>query len=263
MTGKRSVTSALALCAGLAACGSSGGSSGGGDEASKSPVQVVADAAAALKGAKSYHLSVHVVPSDGSTPLTLDVDVVAPSSASGTVTQNGVTAHFVYTGGKLFAQGKAFLASLSSQVADLVGDKWAQLPAASASSFSDITNPGKLAACLVQSHGTLSSGGTATVNGQNAVVVVDAGDKPGTEPGKLYVAASGTAYPLKLEATAKAGSSSSSSTSTDTNPTPSSSGSVDCSSSSGSGGVATFTSFNSTASITPPPDAVDLSSLGG
>ncbi|HEV7678343.1 MAG TPA: hypothetical protein VGQ42_07230 [Candidatus Dormibacteraeota bacterium] len=268
MTTKRSVTSALALCALLAACGSSGGTSGGGDEASKPPAQIVADAAAALKAAKTFHLSakVHDTSSAGG-QLDLEIDAVAPSTASGTVTSAGVTAHFIFTAGKLYFQGKQFLASLSTQVADLVGDKWALLPAASASSFSSISDPSKLATCLVESHGTLSKGGTASVNGQTAVVVVDAGDKPGTSPGKLYVAASGTAYPLKLESTATAGSSSSSSssTSTDTSPTPSSSSATDCGSgtSGTAGDVATFSKFDASVSVTPPPDAVDLSKLGG
>jgi hypothetical protein len=62
-------------------------------------------------------------------------------------------------------------------------------------------NASKWARCLTEDHGTLSVDGIATTGGQPAVVLVDHGDRPGTAPGKLYVAASGPPWPLRAVAT--------------------------------------------------------------
>jgi hypothetical protein len=237
----------------LAACGS-----GGNGEADKQPDQILQDAGAALKAAKSFHL-VAVVDNSGSSgaspaalggTLTIAADVVAPNTVSGTMTQAGVTGHFAFVGGKVYLQGHDFLAKLGGdQAASIIGDRWVVAPASAAGSgVGQIADMQKFADCLVQNHGTLSKT-TGTVNGQAAVVLTDKGDKPATQPGRLYVAVSGTAYPLKLEITGAT-----------TAGTPANSA---CASSGSSTGSLTFSDYGKSYSIAAPSNAVDFSSSGG
>jgi len=258
MTRKRWIASAMAGCSLLAACGSSGGGSGsvsgggGGDEAGKSADQILADAVDALKSAKSFHISGHSQSGSGD----VDLDLVAPNSAAGTISQDGVPFHFVYLGGKAYAQGREFWAKFAPQAVDVVGDHWVLLPSTAAGGFSQFADFNVFTTCLAQDHGTLSKGGTTTVDGQSAIVLMDAGDKPGTAAGKLYIAADGTPYPLKLEVTGSASASPSAVASP-------AAGGATCSSSSGGGGTLIFSKFDSAASVTPPPDPLDFSKLGG
>ena len=79
---------------------------------------------------------------------------------------------------------------------------------------------------LLSSHGKLSKGKTTTVQGQKVIGVTDT-----TNGGTLYVAATGTAYPIEI-----------SKTGTD-------------------GGRIVFDHFNQPVSLTPPAHAVDISNL--
>lgn len=60
------------------------------------------------------------------------------------------------------------------------------------------SEPKRLARCLTESTGTLRHGGSAIVAGQPTIVIVDRGDRPGTTPRKLYLAASGPRLPLRI-----------------------------------------------------------------
>jgi hypothetical protein len=256
MTTKRSLIGVTVLGILLAACGGSGGGGSNG-EADKSPDQILSDAVAALKSAKSVHLvatenASSTPDASGATggPINIAADVQTPGAVSGTFSQGGATGHFVLIGGKFYLQGKQLLNKLGGQAtADVVGDNWVVVPASTGGSgVGDLADMNKLATCLQQQHGTLSKGGTATVNGQDVVIVVDKGDKPGGQPGKLYVATSGTAYLLKVEQSGPV--------------TPGGDSNGPCGSSN-SGGTATFSDYNKSVTVTPPPNPIDFSKLGG
>jgi hypothetical protein len=228
----------------LAACGGNG-------EPQKTPDQVLGDAAAALKAASSFHLAVAVDGGAQGGKLDISADLVAPSTVSGTITQGGVTGHFVFAGGHVYLQGRDFLQSLAGQqTATAIGDRWVVAPAsAAASGVGQIADMQKFADCLVQNHGTLSKS-TGKLGGQDAVVLTDKGDKPGTQPSRLYVAAGGTPYPLKLEITGPT--------------TPGAPAGATCTSSGGgSTGSLSFSDYGKSYSIAAPTDAVDLSGGGG
>jgi len=239
MSPRRILGCALAALV-LAACG-------GSDESGKPADQVLQDAAAALKAAKSFHLAV-VVDSGtaGAGKLDISADVVAPNTVSGTIAQSGVTGHFVFAGGKVYLQGRDFLSALAGQqAAAQIGDHWVIAPASAAGSgVGQIADMQKFADCLVQNHGTLSKS-TGKVGGQDAVVLTDKADRPGTQPGRLSIAASGTPYPLQLEITGPT-----------TAGTPAN---ASCASSGGSTGTLTFSSYGASYSIAAPTGAVDLS----
>jgi hypothetical protein len=255
MTTTRLGGAVLAIGLLLTACGS-----GGNGEADKTASQILADAVSALKSAKSFHLTGAGSDATGA-KTTFDITFVTGSGGGvkGRVTTGGVTAQVVVIGGKYYIQGRDFFAKFGGeQAATVVGDRWVIIPASAAgqgfASFSDVN---ALATCLSLDHGTLAKGGTATVAGQSAAVLVDKGDKPGTSPGKLFVATSGTAYPLEFQQTGEA--------STGTPPGGAACGSATGSSSSGGAGTGSFTfsDYNAAASVTPPPNPLDLTSLGG
>ena len=58
-----------------------------------------------------------------------------------------------------------------------------------------------LAGCLRVNTGTLTVAGTSTIDGQPVVEVKGAGDSPGSAPDVLYVATTGTPYPLRWTTT--------------------------------------------------------------
>ena len=228
----------------LAACGGGGQ---GGAETDRTPVQVLQDAAAALKAAASFHLAVVV---DGGAPgggrLDIDADVVAPSTVQGTIKEGNATGRFVFAGGKVYLQGREFLTLLAGDaIAKQIGDQWVIAPAAAAGSgVGQIADMRKFADCMVQNHGTLTKG-NGTVDGQDAVILTDKADRPGTQPGRLYVAARGTAYPLKLEITG-----------------PTTAGppaNAACTSNGSSTGSLTFSEYGKAFSIAAPTSALDLS----
>ena len=245
------------LVAGLlmSACGGTG-------EAGKSADQILADAAAALRSAKSFHLDVSQSGTSSSSNgglgnVTVAVDVVAGQGASAAIKAGSIAAKLVISGGKVYLQGKDFWSKFAGvQAANLIGDRWVILPSGS-TGLSDLlmfSDTAKLATCLQLDHGTLSKGGTTTVAGQDAVILVDKGDKPGTSPGKLYVATANPNYPLKSE--------NSGATKPGTPP-----GGTQCTGSSqssdGSGGSSTISisEFNQTFTVKAPSGALDLQSL--
>lgn len=248
----------------LAACGSggSGGSGASNSEADRSPAQILADAAAALRTAHSLHLDVdNFALSGGSGAAHFGVDLASSGAASATLQTEGVTAHFLYVGGRFYAQGKGFWEKFAGpQAANLIGERWVVVPHnAGLADFEQFLNISTLAKCFQLDHGTLSKGGTSSVDGQAAVVVVDKGDEPGTSPGKFYVAASGTAYPLQVQTTGATrpgtppGGTACGGDASSSSPTPGTS----------SSGTTTIvlSRFNQPVSIKAPSDALDLQSL--
>jgi hypothetical protein len=80
---------------------------------------------------------------------------------------------------------------------------WIQVPSSNGHALTSSLGefaPTTLSRCLTEDHGTMSIAGRATVNGQPAVLLKDAGDKPGSSRSVMAVAATGTPYPLRYTA---------------------------------------------------------------
>jgi hypothetical protein len=209
----------------LAACGGGGSSSNG--IASKSPDQIVSEATTAVAHVNSVHVAGTV--SSSGQKITLDLDLVNGKGGKGSMTQNGLGFQIVAVGPEVYINGsKAFWQKAAgTSAAQLLTGKWLKAPATGQlASFATLTNVQKLFNQLLSSHGKLAKGKTTTIHGQQAVAVSDT-----TNGGTLYVAASGKAYPIELS---KSGS---------------------------DGGQIVFNRFNQPVSLTPPPNAVDISSL--
>lgn len=93
-------------------------------------------------------------------------------------------------------------ADAAEQAAQLAG-RWFKAPSSVGGDLEKEFDPAHLSRCLVRGHGTLARGGTATVDGRRTVVIVDKGDRPGTNPGKLFVATTGDPLPLRMLATGR------------------------------------------------------------
>ena len=223
-------TTALLASAAMSGCGSSGRSAAGASNgvASKSPQQIVAAALAAANGARSVHLAGSGL--SASTPITLDLHLAAGQGGRGTVSENGLTFELVVLGPSVYVKGSpAFLRQTGgAAAAQLLAGKWLKAPSSNASfaQVAQLADIHKLFSATLGSHGTLAKGATTTVNGQPAVAVNDT-----TQGGTLYVATTGTPYPLEI---AKSGT---------------------------GAGKLVIDQWNEPVTLTPPPNAVDIGQL--
>jgi len=182
----------LALALAVAGCGSS--SSGNGIE-SKSPEQILEATKHAASQASSVHIRGSIV--TGGKPITLDMELLAGKGGKGTISQEGFTIQLIQVNGAVYINGSAaFYKHVSgSAAAALLQGKWLKAPANSGelASLAELTDLSKLIDTALADHGTLSKGGTTTVQGQKAVELKDT-----SKGGTLYVAATGQPYPLQI-----------------------------------------------------------------
>jgi hypothetical protein len=207
----------------ISACG--GGSSSGNGVASKSPNEIVSAALGAINTAKSAHISGNVV--SGTSPITLNLDLVSGQGGRGQMSEGGlgfkieVIKHEVYINGSP-SFWKHFGGAAAAQVFQ---GKWLKAPASGQfASLAQLSDLHALLATVLSTHGSLTKTGTSTINGQSAVGIRDT-----TNGGTLYVATTGKPYPLEI---LKKG---------------------------GQGGRILLGNFDQTVSLTPPPNAIDIS----
>lgn len=220
------VLSLVLVLAALSGCG--GGSSGNG-VASKSPAEILAAAKAAADSASSVRVAGSTV--TGGTPISLDLSLVAGKGGRGRLSQSGLSFELIEIDGTIYINGSpAFYSHFAGPAAaQLLHGKWLKASTSNASfaglsSLTDLRN--LLDAALSSSHNSLTKVGTTTIDGQPAVGVKDT-----AQNGTLYVATTGTAYPLEIT---KNGS---------------------------GGGKITFSEWNKPVTLTAPANAVDIEQL--
>jgi hypothetical protein len=223
---------ALVLAAGLlAGCGGSKKEAKPNGEASKPANQVFADARSAATSASSAHVSGSLV-SNG-TPFTLDLSTVRGKGAKGSVSINGLQFDLVKIGDTAYIKGSdAFYRHFAGPViAQLIHGKWVKAPTTNARfrSFAPLASMGGLFAEIGSNHGKLVNDGEKTYQGQQVVVIRDTSDDS-----KLYVAATGTPYPVAIAGGNKKQS-----------------------------GRVTFDDWNKPVSLSAPSGAIDISQFGG
>jgi hypothetical protein len=194
------VIASISLCAVVAAAVPAVADGG---EASKSPAAILSDLKRDLGKVKSFHFAGRRTEKGGVTQLS--GDVFASGSASIALTEGRASlrmillpkatylnANAVYwrrSGGK---SGKVLAAKLAG--------RWVKVPASAGDSVKpllDELSPKYLASCVTAGLGTLSNNGVKTYEGRKVIVLEDKGDRPGTTPGLLYVAADGPVLPLR------------------------------------------------------------------
>jgi hypothetical protein len=219
---------AAAVLAALASgCGGGGASNG---EAAKSAAAVFSDARHAAVAAKSVHVAGAL--NDSGKALNLDL-VLAHGKGKGTMSESGLSFQIARVGKVAYIKGTdAFLRQFAGvAAAQLFHDRWLKGPVDSGAlaSLAPLTDIVQLFnGAFGGSHGKLVNKGETTYKGQKAVLIVDSSDGS-----KLYVAATGTPYPI---AAAETGNSK---------------------------GAITFDHWNDSVSIDAPKGAVDMTKLGG
>jgi pimeloyl-ACP methyl ester carboxylesterase len=256
-------TSAAAIAAAVVALGLGIGGCGGGSHTATSRAgsaraqALLAQAEAAIDRVHSFHLQ-------GSTTyagaaVSVSGDIVLPGRATLVEHVGTGTIDLVAIGGKVYFRGdRAYYVNEGAKGAGLaaVVDRWvsttaAQLP--SVGGFVALTNPAIAGRCLLAEHlGTLSLGGDATLDGRRAIVLVDAGDRPGSAPARIYLAASGPPLPLEVVTTGAYRAGGKPDAACSTGPTPSVTATAS---------TETISRVNAAVAISAPAGAVSLASL--
>jgi hypothetical protein len=216
---------AVTACLVAAGCGSS---SSGNGVASKPPLQIVQAAIGAMKAANSVHISGTIT--TGTKTIAIDANTFSNGDVDGTFTEGGNAASIIKIGNTDYLRTTAAFytaTGASSSIANLMSGKWIQLPDSSAGFGNQLTLVA-IANSFQKNHGTVTPGGTSTINGTPVVSVHS------STGGTLYVATTGTPYPLQVTNSSKT---------------------------SGTGTI-TLTQWNQGKIPTPPPGARTPASLG-
>jgi hypothetical protein len=184
---------ALALAATLAGCGGAPMSSNG--VASKRPAQIAALASAAAAGAATVHVAGSIV-SEGR-PISLDMELVAGKGGQGRIRLAGLDIQLVRIDQALYINGSTAFYSrfLGPVAARVLRGKWLKESAegGALAALATLTDLRRLLELTLADHGTLSRGVTRMIHGRRAVGVTDL-----AKGGTVYVATTGTPYPLEI-----------------------------------------------------------------
>jgi hypothetical protein len=226
--------SALALvlaAALLTGCGGHKKAAKPNNEASKPAARVFADAQAAATRARSVHVAGNIV--SGGTPITLDLDMARGKGAKGSMTINGLQFDLVRIGDTAYIHGsdEFWRHYAGAAIARLLHGRWVKgsIRQPRFRSIAPLTSIGLLFAKVSSGHDKLVNAGKTTYKGDAVVAVSDKSDES-----KLYVAATGTPYPLALVGNKR-----------------------------GQSGTITFGDWNKPVSLSAPSNAIDSSQFGG
>jgi hypothetical protein len=224
---RRRPTLALAAAATLVATGSlaaCGGPKLNGEQA-KTGNQVAADAVNALRGVSSAHM-VFSGPI-GNAPATFDLTFKG-SDTKGQLSTNGTTFQVIKIGNDAYVKGSkaTYTALANAKLADIIGDRWLMLSGDKAANYTSITLSNFTSSL---NSNTWAKAVTQTkLDGKKVVVITNT--KNGSQ---VYVANTGTPYPLKGQGKTTAA------------------------------GSWTFTDYNAPVTITAPADSISLDALNG
>lgn len=166
----------------------------GGSIPSESPSAILAAATSAIDGVSTVRFVGSGV--SGSNSISLDLRLAAGKGGEGTVSEDGAAFQFVVIGGEAyFKASTGFWKRFTNEaVAQLIAGRWLKAPATgSLASLANFGNLHALVAALLSPTGVLSKGPLTTVRGQKVVAVTNRADG-----GTLYVAATGTPYPVEI-----------------------------------------------------------------
>ena len=215
----------------VAGCGSSSSAAKPNGEESKPATQVLADAKAAATHASTAHVSGSLESSG--TPVTLDLSMARGRGATGSMSTNGLEFNLVRVGNSVYIGGSdAFYKRFAGPaVAQLLHGKWLKAPVTGGrlGELDPLTSMRGLFGIIGSQHGKLVNDGKTTYQGDQVVAIRDTSDNS-----KLYVAATGTPYPVAIVGGKK-----------------------------GQSGAITFDDWNKSISISAPSKSIDISKFGG
>jgi hypothetical protein len=217
---------ALAALVVVAVAGCGGGSSSNG-EAKKTAGQVIADAKKAALGATIVHVTGRGT--DNGAALKIDL-WIGNGKGKGHLQENGVAFDVVRVGDTTYIRGgSTFVKKFAGAgAATLLHDRWLKAPATTGqlAPLASLTDKQQFFNGVLGQHGKVENKGETDYKGQRAVEIRDT-----TQGGSLFVAATGTPYPVALAGGTQQGD-------------------------------ILFSDWNGSETIVAPKGAVDLSSLG-
>ncbi len=194
----------------------------------KTPEQILAASQVAADAAGSVHVSGAIL--SGSSPITLDLSLLANSGARGQLSQNGVSVEVIRIGQTLYVKGsEAFYRSLAGPSATrLLAGRWLKASASDKgfSSLASLTDLRTLVDTTFANQGTLTKGPLTTIDGESAIAI---GDR--AKGGTIYVATTGLPYPIQVVGGAA------------------------------SAGTVTFDRWNGPVALAAPPNALEIGAL--
>jgi hypothetical protein len=165
----------------------------------KPATQILSDAGAAMRVARSYSLQAAFI--QGGRPLRLTLLTTGPRSLEFGYGHRPLSFEVIESAGAFYLRAnEAFWRPHLGTRAPLATGRWFQVPPSAmrkAVSALGHFGPSTLSRCLVEDHGTLRVVGVTTVDGQRAILIKDAGNVPGSTPSEFAVAATGPPYPLR------------------------------------------------------------------
>jgi hypothetical protein len=195
MGGYRSVTLGIAAAAAAAILTACGGP-GTGSAAPASAAGLVTQMKAAVRGASSMHVAGQLT--QAGQPFGVDLAMLRAGEFDGTLTSRGVPIQLTKSAGQVYVRATpAFLRELkASSVCPVLCGKYVQMNRTEASTLSRSLSMTSVTNSLLSSLPSFRRAGTATVNGQPAIVL------HGSDGSTLDVAARGRPYPLRASAPA-------------------------------------------------------------
>jgi hypothetical protein len=154
-----------------------------GDEASKSPERILADAASALRSARGYRLQGAVI--QGGRRLQVQLLASAPGSVQMTARIGSAIYEVLHVPSGFYLRGNAsFYREHFGARGAALANLW--IHASSSAGLSELGNfaPATMARCLTEDHGKLSIAGTTSVDGRRAVVLRTRATFPALSPGR-------------------------------------------------------------------------------
>jgi hypothetical protein len=207
------------------ACGSGATSNG---IASQSPARALARAQAAAASAATVHLAGSIGGTSG--PISIDMRLVSGKGGAGRAVLGGLDVRLIQVAGWVYVRGNKPLMRrlVGTSAAAKLGARWLKAPASHGplASLATLTDLRQLLAGTLANHHQLSRGAITAVDGRPALALAD-----NVERATLYVAATGTPYPLAL---VKRGQ---------------------------RGGRISFDRWNKPVTLLAPPDAVNIKAL--
>jgi hypothetical protein len=162
--------------------------------ASKSPREILAATAIALRGAKSVHMKGTTV--DGHDVIGLDMTLArnaASGKMRGPVNGKMVLMQVISVGGRLYLRGPQLWQAVGGQAAARrIGSRWVITPQAGAPDVAFLSLSA-FAKQVLKPKGKVVKGKPAVIAGQPVITLIDSGDRS-----VLYVAATGEPYPLRM-----------------------------------------------------------------
>jgi hypothetical protein len=186
----------------LGGCGSSSPADNG--VAARAPGQIVAAAESAAAGAVTVRVTGSIL--SAKKPISLHMELVADKGGKGRLSLEGFGVRLIDLNRAVYINANsAFYRRFAGPVAArLLPGRWLKARAyrGPLASLALLANLGKLIDGALSAHGRLTRAPGRTIGGQRAVGVTDAAGG-----GTLYVAATGTPYPIEIVTAAGAGDS--------------------------------------------------------